>query len=163
MIVDFPPELPCVLRENYSFQHEQRTLTTSLNGNPKAYRAFNKNAPRLYSVQWQFTQDEFQIFHYWFEVTAMLGAASFRLQLRDEDGLAEKVVRFVGIFGWELLGNNRYRVNAQLEEWQPRPAAPPIVLGDIVDGGTPADEWADIVDGAAPGNEFTDIIDGGTP
>lgn len=147
--IRFPSELRLPDREGYAdIDEETRTEFQPSTGAVRRRHKY-RTTPRVFDVQWTFTQNEYSIFDYWVQYTIDGGAAQFDIQLLDDD---ETVVWYtvsaIGEFSYEILeaeGELRYQVRWRLRArtahfGETRPASTDELYGrttpEVVGSGT---------------------------
>lgn len=143
--IRFPPGLRPPDRDGYEDADEEtRSEFQADTGAPRRRNKY-RIAPRVFDLQWSFTQAEYYAFDYWVQHTISGGALEFDIQLLDDDEtLVWYTVTGVGEFSYEISdpeGELRYRVRwkvrAKAENFgETRPAGTDELMGRATVGVT---------------------------
>lgn len=83
--IRFPIQLPVASRNAHSDTFENSRSNLNMEVGPSRRRNLMRKPARLFSLQWQLSQSEFQIFDLWWQDSIKGGSLQFDLQLLDDD------------------------------------------------------------------------------
>lgn len=83
--VRFPAILPIPTRDGYSETYRESRSEVEMDSGLPRRRIRFRNPPKLIDLRWEFSQDEFHVFDYWWQVDIAGGSIEFDVQLLDDD------------------------------------------------------------------------------
>lgn len=123
--IDYPKGLPNPLVENHTLNHVSPFLRTNMSSGRARQRRKFSSVPTMTTVDWIFKGDtQVAVFEAWFRDALNDGVEWFNSPRRTPLGVIDVVCRFTDIYiGPTYIGNNLWRISAQLEIWE-RPLMP---------------------------------------
>lgn len=117
--IDFPPQLPCPLKEGHSVKHVQPFVRTNMESGRARQRRRFTSVPSMQTFKWVFTSLEAQIFEAWFRDALNDGAEWFNFNTFNPLGDTRIVCRFASMYeGPNPFGALQWTVSAELEVWE---------------------------------------------
>lgn len=114
--IRFPVDLPVPGRSGYGDTEEPTRSEFRPEVGMGRRRQKYRSTPRIFEVEWTFTQDQYTIFDTWWQETIQGGALPFDIQLLDDDEtlswftvywLEEYEAEVVGVMDWRVRGRLR--------------------------------------------------------
>jgi len=112
----YPSTLPPPLQSGYSIEYQNGDMEL----NPQAGTSFiirqSDSNPAIFSVNWNLSQAQADVFFAWFNNDLNAGENSFTIDLLLESGMSQQTAVFVAdsMTGFSLAEYDRYIVTAQL-------------------------------------------------
>lgn len=138
--INFPPQLPCFLREDYKVSYGNDIQRTGMvSGRARQRREFEE-VPGQVTVSLHLTDAEAQYFEAWYKYT-LKSINWFNTTIRTPFGMVSEVCRFTRKYDGGTLVGNKWKYTFQLEiyeqqtissEWMEF-APEYILMGDIFD------------------------------
>lgn len=100
--VRFPAILPIPTRDGYSETYRESRSEVEMDSGLPRRRIRFRNPPKLIDLRWEFSQDEFHVFDYWWQVDIAGGSIEFDVQLLDDDDVVWYTVAVVGEYKAEV-------------------------------------------------------------
>lgn len=138
-IKKYPAILP-MPTQNYSLSIEHNMVRTNMDsGRTRQRRRFTMSANTI-SVNWDFTDTEFQLFESWVTIILNGGASWFETDVLTGGGVTPHKVRIqAGKYRAKYTDHMRWRVSASLDV-EAINRLDPSVLGVVLDTGGSVDE-----------------------
>lgn len=122
--IDFPPQLPCPLKEGHTVKHGQPFVRTSMESGRARQRRRFTSVPSMQTFKWVFTGEQAAAFEAWFRDALNDGAEWFNMPTFNPLGDTQIVCRFASMYeGPNPFGGRKWTVTAEVEVFE-RPLLP---------------------------------------